>query len=231
MAVPAVRYTRRLREGDEGVDVEGVGRALARAGYLSGLAAFMAKAPGFRRSYNASKAKAVRLLQHDNDLPATGVYNLVTHKALRRTRAKANAKEWAFDLKAKALMDAYVKEPAPPKLVEPNQGWDSLHKSLWRAYAVARAEPWATDLGTYNPASRLPSGAPSDHAVLPAMAFDIGGFTGGSSNAKAVALFHKLRVLPDVEYVLLGRLYGTNTGVRPFYGGGHDTHIHVSGRR
>lgn len=218
--------TRTLKLGSKGKDVDGAARAMHRYLGVGSLKAHAAKPESVRRYFGPGKAA-------------------LTVRARRKAgfatwKPWVDQKFWAFLVKSGApdalaidLMNAYrdALPPPKPKLVEPRQGFGSLHRSLWEAYSIARAEPWATDLGTFNGASRLPSGRPSDHAVYPAMAFDIGGFSGGSQNPKALALFHKLRVLPEVEYVLLGRLIGTNDGTRPFYGGGHETHLHISGRR
>lgn len=124
-------------------------------------------------------------------------------------------------------------EPPLPVLIKPNQGWSSLHKSLWEAYSNGRRRG-LTDLGTYNPDSRLPSGAPSDHAVLPAYAFDLGiePDTGWANlKARAYAIWTAGR--PEVEYTILGnriwrgrfKVWGT------YYSGGHLNHVHVSGWR
>lgn len=123
----------------------------------------------------------------------------------------------------------------PLKLVEPDQGWGSLDKTLWAAYSMCRnAGSQFTDLGTYNPASRLPSGAPSDHAVYPAMAFDIGIEPNtGWNNLKARALALRLVKLPAIEYVILGNRIWTDWRKvwGAYYSGGHYNHIHVSGHR
>jgi hypothetical protein len=98
---------------------------------------------------------------------------------------------------------------------------------------VGRHRFGLTDLGTYNPASRLPSGAPSDHAVHPAMAFDLGITPAtGWANLKARAYVLWAAHQGEVEYVILGdRIYFGATSWRRYTAGGHLNHVHVSGRR
>ena len=45
-----VRFTRTLRNGDQGIDVEGVGRALSRAGLMGPLSRFVQKPSAVRRT-------------------------------------------------------------------------------------------------------------------------------------------------------------------------------------
>lgn len=86
-----------------------------------------------------------------------------------------------------------------------------------------------TNLGTHNPASRLPGGGVSDHAKFPAEAFDIGGFSGGYSNARARQMFNWLIRQPGVKYAILGdKIWTRGRGLHAYTAGGHDTHIHVS---
>lgn len=63
------------------------------------------------------------------------------------------------------LLDRYKKKHG--KLVEPNQGFSSLHHSLWLAYSMGRKRGF-TDLGTY---ANKPN---SDHNKWPSLAFDLG---------------------------------------------------------
>lgn len=87
-----------------GPDVEGVGRALARAGYLEGIAKYMDKAPGFRGTYNASKRAGVNRLKVELNLPADGVYGERCHKAL--------VEAGAFDAYACKLYQDFAFPPA-----------------------------------------------------------------------------------------------------------------------
>lgn len=125
------------------------------------------------------------------------------------------------------------------KLVEPVQGWDSLHEDLHLAYSMGRVRGF-TDLGTYNPASRLPSGAPSDHSVKPAWAFDLGRnnrfFNKGWNYlvARRLALFYVKNYLAlNIEYVILGdRIWSRSKPYWHALGTGdtsHQWHLHVSG--
>lgn len=122
--------------------------------------------------------------------------------------------------------------PPKPKLVEPRQGFHSLHKSLWEIYSIGR-HMGLTDLGTYNPASRLPSGRPSDHAVLPAYAFDLGiDPDTGYENPVGRKFFQMCTTRPEVEYVILGtKIWSRSKGLHRYTGGSHGNHVHVSGRR
>jgi hypothetical protein len=87
------------------------------------------------------------------------------------------------------------------------------------------------DVGTYNPSSRLPSGALSDHAVYPAYAFDLG----FAADTRQAARDYADMVVRDanVEYVILeSRIWTRQSGSwRQYSHGGHETHVHVSGIR
>lgn len=123
--------------------------------------------------------------------------------------------------------------PTPkPKLVEPNQGFASLDKSLWELYSIGR-NMGMSDLGTYNPASRLPSGRPSEHALYPALAFDLGITPqNGFLNPAGRKFFQLCTTRPEVEYVILGtKIFSRSKGLHRYTGGGHGGHVHVSGRR
>ena len=121
----------------------------------------------------------------------------------------------------------------PLALVKPNQGFESLHKSLWEAYSIGR-RAGLSDLGTYNPASRLPGGGPSDHSVYPAMAFDLG-FSPqtGWANEQARRVALALAGRPEAEYVILGSKIWTDDGRgwHDYTAGNHEGHIHCSGHR
>lgn len=111
MAIVNAKFTRELKITDpltRGPDVEGVGRALARAGFLDGLTAFMQKTVAVRRTYGAGKARGVNRARAKLKLPQNGVYNRAVHDYLVRLGA--------FDARASWLMLQY--EP-PAKLVYP----------------------------------------------------------------------------------------------------------------
>ncbi len=156
----------------------------------------------------------------------------------------ACAKNGYVDAYAVSLFNAYADEhkpkPPPPKLVEPNQGFDSLVKDMWEIYSLGRSMG-LFDLGTYNPRSKLPSGRPSDHATSrlsgrigePACAFDLG-FSPptGQSNPKARVFYETCKLRPEVEYVICGdRIWSRDRGDHRYIYGGHDNHVHVSGHR
>lgn len=157
----------------------------------------------------------------------------------------AMAKKGYPDALAIDLLNQYQDEhkppPPPPKYVEPKQGFGSLVRDLWEAYTLGR-NAGLTDLGTYNPSSRLPSGGPSDHATSrkdgrigePACAFDLGFSPAtGWDNPKARAFFHQMAGRPEVHYVILGnRIWSVEKGLH-FYENSwdHAGHVHTSGYR
>lgn len=135
-----------------------------------------------------------------------------------------------------ATWNALEKAALPP-LVKPNQGFGSLTEDLWRPYTDGR-NAGLTDLGTFNAKSKLPSGNPSDHATSrvdgrigePACAFDLG-FTSKTRNA-ALTFFTSMTLNPAVEYVIMeNRIWSRTQGLHTYTHGGHETHVHVSGRR
>lgn len=216
--------TRILRTGCVGKDVEGVTRAMLR--YLDddkGWKAFAAATPVVKRFWGPGKTTYAKRCSAKAGLPQYGVFGPRLETTLRAAGA--------FDLKANKLLDDYA-ERVKPKLVEPNQGFDSLDRSLWQAYSIGR-NMGLIDLGTYNPASTLPSGGPSDHSVYPAFAFDLGFYPRtGEHNPAARKYFDMMCGRPEVAYVILGdKIYSREKGLRPYTAGGHMGHLHVSGDR
>lgn len=108
-----VRFARELHGGEQGPDVEGVARALARAGFLEGLPKLMSKTPGFRRTYNASKQRGVNKARAKIKLAQTGVYDRKVHEYLERLDA--------FDAYAAKMMHNWR---PPPTLCFPIAGPD-----------------------------------------------------------------------------------------------------------
>jgi peptidoglycan hydrolase-like protein with peptidoglycan-binding domain len=183
---------------------------------------------GFDDVYNRKTADAVKTFQRLNEIAATGHLGQATLDAL-----------WPYmDAYARLMYRAFVvpkPKPIPPPLVEPNQGWASLHSSLYAAFSIGRSLGFS-DLGTYNPNSKLPSGAPSDHALHPARAFDLGIDPDvGYAHDAARAYFHSMIGRAEIGYVILGdRIWSrsrASEGVRRYTGGGHANHVHVSGNR
>lgn len=204
-----------------------VKRALRRAGNKLGLGEMFFTEPreGFNPIYNEKTVEAVEILRSwQKRRPFAGPFRQDDLDAL-----------WEIsDLYGRWLYRTYVlPKPKPPALIAPNQGFASLHRSMWRVYSEGRRRGF-TDLGTWNPASRLPSGRPSDHSVYPAYAIDFGiDPDTGWNNLKARMFAIWLVKQPEVEYVILGdRIW---TSWRQFWGryrsGGHMNHIHVSGVR
>lgn len=222
--------TRTLRVGSVGKDVEAVKRAVYRFLHQGGpWDSFVRSAPAVRRTFGPFFRISVKSAQARLGLPQTGVVGPDTFRALRAARA--------FDLRADSLLDQYAaaRKPAAPRLVKPRQGFESLDRSLWEAYSAGRRMGLA-DLGTYNPQSRLPGGGPSDHAVYPALAFDLGFAPAtGYAHPTARAFFRQMMLRPEVGYVILGdRIWSrerASEGIRPYTSGGHESHVHVSGVR
>lgn len=116
-------------------------------------------------------------------------------------------------------------------LVKPNQGWESLSKSLWLAYSMGRRRGF-TDLGTY-------ANKPGDHGYWPAYAFDLGRknrFWNKGYNylvARRLAhLYWKEREALGINYVILGKKIISRA--RPYWhpytrDASHMWHMHVSG--
>lgn len=222
----AIKFKRKLVKGSHGQDVEAVGRALCHAnvGFMK-LGVFFVMPKKIKRTYGFRKIQAIRKFQKRHKLPVTGNYNEATHSKLLPY----------FDLYAKKLYATY-KPPPPkppkPKLVEPRQGWNSLHRSLWEPYSIGR-NMGLSDLGTYNPASRLPSGGPSDHAAYPAMAYDLGVYPSiGYKHPVARKYFDMMVGRPEIEYIILGnKIWSKSRGLHEYHSGGHENHVHVSGNR
>lgn len=101
------KFARDLHGGETGPDVEGIARALARAGFLEGLPKLMSKTPGFRRTYNRSKQHGVDRVRASLKLPANGAYDRKVHAELNRLDA--------FDAYAKQLVESYRPAPKPSK--------------------------------------------------------------------------------------------------------------------
>jgi hypothetical protein len=150
-------FTRTLKRGNRGKDVEAAKRGVYRflgTGELTSLS----KQPEFvRQFYGPFFVQHVKKAQKKLGLPQTGVFGPATQKKIMPY----------LDDYAKSLLRP--KAAPKPKLVAPNQGYGSLTSRLWEAYSLGR-NMGMSDLGTYNPASRLPSGRRSDHAYLPAKA-------------------------------------------------------------
>lgn len=205
-----------------GSDVEAVGRALCRAGVFINIRVFnrmpmkWRRTMGERRMNALMKFKAKKALKNKHKR----VYDEYAHRRLLRY----------FDGKAHDLYRDCKPAPIEPpnKLVMPNQGWGSLVKYLWPDYSEAR-NLGMTDLGTYNPASTLPSGAKSDHAYYPAKAFDVG--FSGYPNKIAYDYFKRHIGDPDCKYIIYGTLIWSRArGLHAYTSGGHFNHIHYSGR-
>jgi hypothetical protein len=195
---------------------------------------FPKPAAGWDDVYNMRVVRAVKILQAANDIETTGNMGAETFDLLWREYADAYAK-WVY-----RAWTAPKPKPLPPELIEPYQGWSSLHSSLHEAYSLGRhmglRDGPGLASGTYNPNSRLPSGSPSDHALYPSRAFDLDiGPDTGWQNDPARAYFYALMGRPEINYLILGdRIWSrarASEGVRLYTGGGHANHIHVSGIR
>lgn len=113
----AVKFTRTLQGGETGPDVEGIGRALARGGYLDGIAQFVDKTPGVRRTYGPAKRRAVNKIRATLGMPLDGVYDRKVHEFLKPD----------FDAYAAKLMLGYR---PPPTLYFPIAGDPEAHATV-----------------------------------------------------------------------------------------------------
>lgn len=95
---------------------------------------------------------------------------------------------------------------------------------------MAEQIPGWKDDGTYNPASKLPNGQPSDHAVYPAKAFDAGFDPSNPASKEAAIRFAQAMIgRPGIHYVILGdQIWSTDQGLHYYPYGGHTSHVHVS---
>jgi len=125
--------TRVLRTGCVGKDVEGFTRGMIR--YLdSGSAwkSFTVALPVVRRYWGPGKTTLAKQCAAKAGLPQYGIAGPALEDALRDAGA--------FDATANYLMYQYAQEQKP-KLVEPLQGFSSLHPSLWGAYLQSCVSP------------------------------------------------------------------------------------------
>lgn len=182
-----------------------------------------------RRTYGAFFRSDVNKLKTLMKLTANGK---VEPTFFAKMKSLGYADSFAIDLLEQYAIDH---KPAPPviKYVEPRQGFSSLDRRLWDEYTIGR-NMGLWDLGTYNKASTLPSGAPSDHSVDPAVAFDLG-FSPqtGYDNAKARKFFHLMAGAEGIHYVILGnKIWSVEKGLHSYSDSySHAGHIHVSGWR
>lgn len=223
------KLTRDLKLGNKGLDVEAAKRSTYR--YLAKLLGGKYWAKYLKQSqrtkaifgpvYRQDLIKAQKLLAIKRD--RKGVFGQHTLDALEKVGAVDDVAEKLFEVAAKP-------KPQQPKLVEPKQGWNSLHHELWDEYSIGR-NMGMSDLGTYNPASRLPSGAPSDHSVYPAWAFDLGiSPQNGFDNPTGRKFFNLMVGRPGIHYVILGdKIWSTDKGLHAYTDGGHENHVHTSG--
>lgn len=220
MATP---FCRPIKEGMSGPDAEAVGRALCRAGVFINIRVFNRMPKKWRRTMGKRRMEALMKFKRRKALKnkTKRVYDQYAHRRLLRY----------FDGKSHDLYQQCKPPPPPPvyEMTEPNQGWNSLVKYLWVDYSIARSIYKLTDLGTYNGASRLPSGRRSDHAYYPAKAMDLG--FSGYPNRNAYNFFKDMIGNSEINYVIYGNMIWSRARGLHHYGyGGHYNHVHVSGR-
>lgn len=221
-----MKLPRTLKTGLTGKDVHAHKRAVYRLLGEGRLARLQTKPSAVQERFQKEFATEVGRAQKALKVPVSGIIAQRTHDAL-----------WPyFDARAKALMVEYLDEQLPPPLIEPRQGFESLHPSLHELFSIGRSMG-LSDLGTYNPGSKLPgSGAPSDHAVYPAFAFDLGiDPDTGYAHPVGRRFFDICRKDKRCEYVILGNRISNKKieggKVRPYTSGGHLNHVHCSGWR
>ena len=218
---PLVRTVGRI--GTYGKDVEAITRAQFRyLGDWTGLSEFHERTALQRRTWDPWDRARMKRIQNIEKIPQTGTVGPRTYGVLLDH----------MDSLALKLMAEYA-DSVKPKLIEPLQGFESLTSTLWDVFSAGRSRG-LTDLGTFNQNSRLPSGRPSDHAVWPAFAFDLGiePDTGWNNlKARAYAIWTAGR--REVEYTILGnRIWRGRYKVwGDYWSGGHLNHVHVSGWR
>lgn len=212
-----IRYTRKFKFGDYGSDVEGVARALCRAKAGPPLMIFNALPPKIRRTWGRRKQAWLVKFKRRKGLPGTPVYGQRTHTLLSPY----------FDSKARHLMRIWQE---PVKMVEPRQGWHSLHRSLWESYSIGR-NAGLSDYGTFRAGATLPGGGKSDHAYHPSFAFDLGFFPAiGFQHEAARRYFYEVTRRNETSYVILGtKIWSRGRGLHAYTSGGHENHVHVSG--
>lgn len=205
-----------------GLDVEAWTRGAHRYLKTGQLLAFMDQRDMVRRTFGIGKRTLAKQCAAKAGLPQYGVVGPALYRAMRDAGA--------FDELSRQLFARHAL--LNPTLIEPLQGFDSLHKSLWQIYSIGRAMG-LTDLGTYNPASTLPGGGPSDHSVYPAYAIDFGiDPDTGYQHPIGRAFFDLCTIRPEVEYVILGdKIWSRDRGLRAYTAGQHMNHVHVSGNR
>lgn len=227
------RFTRVLARGDRGGDVVAVSRAYIREGLwpTMTLTKFGKLPEKTRATFDDKRVAAQKRLEKQLQVKQDGVYARQAHNEL--------VQRGAFDATSRRFLENW--KPVESPLIEPKQGFGSLHKSLWRLYTIGIMRGFF-DLGTYNPQSKLPGGNISDHATAvdcattpssPAMAFDLGihpqtGWDCDGAREYVLANFKR----PEVEYMILGdKICFREQGIKPYTAGGHMNHIHVSGNR
>lgn len=223
-----VKLPRPLKLGCVGDDVYAAKRMIARYlgdGPVKDTRAAHTFGPFFRARVNK--------VRRDENMKPTGVFDRALFFTMVDFELVDAYSEW--------LLERYARQHQPPsalKLVRPWQGWESLHRSLWEPYAIGITRYGLRDApglasGTFNPSSRLPSGRPSEHAMFPARAFDLDiGRDTGWRNEPARRFFMEMTKHPAVAYVILGdKIFSkdrAHEGIRPYTGGGHLNHVHVS---
>lgn len=220
------KLARTLKVGCYGTDVYAAKRTVAK-----GLKDGPVKEGKVGRTFGPFFRTRVNNLRKKFGMKQTGVFDQPMLDRCVDEGLVDNYSEWLFSVAYKARVPAPI-PPAYP-LEEPYQGFDSLSKILWPLYSVGikmglRDGP-GTASGTYNPASRLPSGRKSDHAYYPARAFDLD--TTKIKSAQAWKYFNHCVGKPEVEYVIYEtKIWSRSRGLHTYTAGGHGDHVHVSQR-
>jgi len=103
--VQDVPFPRPLKLGDSGIDVEGVGRALCKAGVYVPLVVFNRAPESWRRTFGQRKVDAVNKVRRREGWKPTGVYNEPVKYRLQD--------DGCFDQRAIVLISRY-RPPVPP---------------------------------------------------------------------------------------------------------------------
>ena len=113
----SVRYTRLFRLGDKGTDVQGVGRALARARMLNWLV-WVASPLSVKRTWGPRKQEALKKFKKSHGLIADYRYTKQAHEKLSPF----------FDVKARSLMESW-RPPDPEKWTKLMVSMKALHNN------------------------------------------------------------------------------------------------------
>ena len=107
----SVPFPRPLKLGDQGIDVEGVGRALCKTGFYVTLKVFQEADVEWRRTFGQRKEDAVNKIRLKHGWKRTGVYNEAVHDVMEAAGY--------FDAKAIDLIKRWKPAASPQGAADP----------------------------------------------------------------------------------------------------------------